>query len=162
MSHISRPRKLRLLVVTIMATIGLVATTALPAQAYSRYEDQSSESRFYDAGGVNFKCADDAVTVREAYWPGGGRLLAVELRYSKRCRSVWARGKDFYGLAINSYQKNSAGAWVLRASRYDGRNPYTPQGKDHWTIMLDDANMLGEACVDYGVVGEERMCTGRY
>lgn len=161
MSHTPRMRRLRLLVATIVATIGLVATTALPAQAYSRYDDQSSEATFWDPGGVSFKCANDAVTVREVYWPGGGSL-AVELRYSKRCRTVWARGKDYYTLTINSYKRNSSGGWYLRASRDDGRNPYNPQGYQHWTIMLDDANMLGEACVSRGQDGEESYCTSRY
>ena len=157
MSHTPRRRWLKLAAATFMATVGVVAATAVPAQAVSVYEGNVPDKLWTGSGGVKYRCSDDARTVREAYWPGGGPL-AVELRYSPRCRAVWARAGATIDVIINSYRTNGA----FRISEIAGKNPTASSTAVHWTVMLDDAGLLGEACIGWWGSGYETMCTGRY
>jgi hypothetical protein len=151
--------RIRLAVATVLTGVGFLALTAAPAQAASFYEDNSPDALWTGSGGVKYRCSDDATTVREAYWPGGGPL-AVELRYSKRCRTVWGRSSIAYYLEVQSYTRSSGGS--PRASRYAGKNPTAPSTDKHWTVMLDDTNLYGSACIGWDGSGWETLCTGRY
>lgn len=156
MSRTPRRRWFRLVAATFMATVGVVATTTGPAHAISFYEGNAPDTLWTGNGGIKYRCSDDARTAREAYWPGGGSL-AVELRYSPRCRTVWARAKATRDITINSYRGGT-----LRISEGSGKNPNASPSAMHWTIMLDDAGLLGEACTGWWGDGYETLCTTRY
>lgn len=164
MSPTSRLRRLRALAVatliaTFGATAGLVSAGATPARAASFYEDHSPQTWWTGNGGERYRCQDDAFTVREAYWPGGGSL-AVELRYSPRCRTAWARGTAAMYIQVNGFYQNG----TRRAYRYAGADPTAPDTAMHWTVMLDDsAPLLANACIGYwGTGGWIEYCTGKF
>jgi hypothetical protein len=102
-----------------------------------------------------YPCGNDAVTAREAYWPGGGPL-AVELRYSPRCRTAWARASKFYYLEAHSYYLNGK----YRTYVFDYRNPY--ESYTRYTVMLDDAGLLADACIYYEAPWWDDICTSKY
>lgn len=158
MSHTPRPRRLGLVAIVLSAAIGLVGTAAAPAQAASFYEGNSPDALWTGNNGVKYRCSDDARTVREAYLPGGGPLI-IELRYSPRCRTAWARGLANLYIEVNGYYLNGK----FRTYAYNSADPTAPSSAMHWTVMLDDANLLAEACVNgYFANGWEEFCTSRY
>ncbi|SDC68162.1 DUF2690 domain-containing protein [Actinokineospora iranica] len=85
-------------------------------------------------------CAADAITARDAYGAiGGVTRVYVELRYSPRCRTAWARvttqnmpncvpGADYCGGA--TVHRNSDGREYGCAIPGGARGCYTPQVND--------------------------------
>jgi hypothetical protein len=112
----------------------------------------------YGPGGPSnwYKCSWDAITVRTIHpgpYPGDPW---VELRYSPRCRTTWARGCCYANYAVRSYFKNGRYREVAYAR---GLNSSTKV----YSAMLDDHNLLNEACVDFQIGGSPLWkCTGRY
>ncbi|MEV6304571.1 DUF2690 domain-containing protein [Actinoplanes sp. NPDC051861] len=157
--HTGARRWSRLAAAVVMATAGLVTMTAAPAQAITFYDDKSPDALWTGNGGIKYRCSDDAQTVREAYWPGGGPL-AVELRYSRRCRTAWARASVAYDLEIRSWWSQSS----HRTTRSSGKNPGADSSINHWTVMLDDAGLLADACIVFqnSDMYWERICTSKY
>jgi len=157
-SHTPRPRLFGLVAAAVAATLGLVATTAAPAQAASFYEGYSPDALWTGNNGIKYRCSDDAQTVREAYLPGGGPLI-IELRYSLRCRTAWARGKSLNYVRVNGYYSNGA----FRTFAEAGRNPNASSSDMHWTVMLDDAGLLANACTEIQTSnGWDEYCTSKY
>ena len=102
-----------------------------------------------------YTCAADAITAKQAFLPGGSSE-GVELRYSPRCRTAWARQvrmQRYYAVLIRSYYKSGS----LRTAAYeDGHVPYS--------VMLDDAGLLAQACAEYidSSPGLKLICTSKY
>jgi hypothetical protein len=120
------------------------------------FDGASPYTWYLGADGVPYRCADDARTVREAYWPGAGPL-AAELRYSRRCRTAWARSSVSVNAIVNSYYLDGR----FRTFAFQGKDPTADPLAKHFTAMLNDAGLLAEACVSYGS-GYDTICTGRY
>ncbi len=75
-------------------------------------------------------CSDDARTVAS-----NNDGISLELRYSPRCRTAWARvGNDFYYPTVRSYY-------------LDGRvrTSYSGFAGAYYTNMVNDANLLARA-----------------
>ncbi|GAB3854319.1 DUF2690 domain-containing protein [Micromonospora andamanensis] len=75
-------------------------------------------------------CSDDAQTVAS-----NNNGISLELRYSPRCRTAWARvGSDFYYPTVRSYY-------------LDGRvrTSYSGFAGAFYTQMVNDANLLARA-----------------
>lgn len=104
-----------------------------------------------------YTCASDAITARTAYLPGGSRS-GVELRYSPRCRTAWARQlrmtHRYYAVHVRSYYVNGD----RRTTAYE--DPHV-----QYSVMLDDAGLKAAACVSYindSGSGENFICTSKY
>jgi tRNA A-37 threonylcarbamoyl transferase component Bud32 len=87
--------------------------------------------------GNYYHCADDAVTVE--YAAGNNGTPSVELRYSLRCATAWARTGYYYdGLEVQSFYSNG----TLRRVQSIGTDP------NHlYTQMVNDQGLLADACV---------------
>jgi Protein of unknown function (DUF2690) len=141
------------------AAIKALTAAAATSGCGSACDDLDADHWFTPAGGPSnwYRCSDDALTVREAYLPGGSDVK-VELRYSPRCRTAWSRGPAWMDLVTNSYKKRN-GVWVWRTETDAGLNP-NADGL-HWTRMVNDAGMLAEACM--GLDNDDPYdCSGRY
>ncbi|MFI1994084.1 DUF2690 domain-containing protein [Actinoplanes sp. NPDC020271] len=108
-------------------------------------------------------CAADATTVRAVYEPGG-TYAGVELRYSPRCRTAWARWSNNAQLlsSISLYNYTSSGTERLH---------YILDGLDRasqaWGPMVNDAGYLSKACYFYYDGGSTAnpyytICTTKY
>ena len=115
--------------------------------------DVSPTATWYPPGGpVNwFTCADDAKTIY--------RVSDTELRYSPRCRAVWARGPYNLWNIIRSYTKSSGGS--IRQER--GTDVYNIPRDPTFTVMLNDAGLYGAACwAQWHGNSAPVKCSGRY
>jgi len=124
-----------------------------PLIQVERGSDVSPTATRYPPGGpVNwFTCADDAKTI---YW-----VSNTELRYSPRCRAVWARGPYYLWNIIRSYTQSSGGS--IRKQRET--QVYNVPGSDQFTVMLNDAGLYGAACWGpWNGPNAPIKCTGRY
>ncbi|MEU6402607.1 DUF2690 domain-containing protein [Streptomyces sp. NPDC046985] len=92
--------------------------------------------------GATVTCSDDAYTAKQSALKDG---ITLQLRYSPRCQTVWAR---FYG---GSGSKNTYVASVY----YDGWSPAfesmtelpsQPTGRN-WSDQMDDAGVTAKACI---------------
>lgn len=106
---------------------------------YKNYYSSCSTCYYY--------CSDDAYTVYDAPDVPSGPW--VELRYSPRCQTAWARAGGAWTPQVNSYymsgsKRTSAGSVSASVD---------------WTKMLNDHNLLAEACA-YN--GPTTTCTKRY
>lgn len=100
---------------------------------------------YEDANGVIRRCngVQTIYTVRDSSgW--------VELRYSKTCRMVWARGA--WAVRVDGYNANGS----LRVSyfRSDSNNP-------QYTLAVNDANLTARVCY-FPASGVDWVCGGRY
>ncbi|WP_092381327.1 DUF2690 domain-containing protein [Micromonospora phaseoli] len=89
-------------------------------------------------------CSDDAKTVAS-----NTDGISLELRYSPRCRTAWARvGSDFYYPTVRSYY-------------LDGRvrTAYSGFAGAYYTPMVNDANLLARA---EAVAGPTTWWTSKY
>jgi len=115
-------------VVVVLATGGVMAlaSPAAAAGCGSSCDGQSPYHTFYDATtDTPYTCANDAVTL--ASIQAGGQT--VELRYSARCGSAWARS---HGLTYTiRVQRDSPSAHA------DANAKST--GGDYWTAMVNTA-----------------------
>lgn len=118
------------------AFVGVV-TSAL-SKGCGRSCDNKDPATYQLYDGHWYTCADDAFTVDVAWWDAS----YVELRYSPKCRTVWARSNhlvtDVCGVTITSMYLDGTG----RAAAY---MPYTTG--IGWTPMLDDAGLEGYASI---------------
>jgi hypothetical protein len=87
--------------------------------------------------GYEYKCATDAVTMASVTIGSG----TAELRYSPTCRTAWTRGCCYTKYAGFGYYSNGSYRTAVYA---DGRTT----GAKIWSAMLNDANLLYEACFD--------------
>ncbi|MET9631237.1 DUF2690 domain-containing protein [Lentzea sp. NPDC006480] len=136
---------------TVAAFIGL----ASPASAADRNGDwcgyqcdgqDPSSYVWHGAGGPSnwHNCSDSAEQAGSAYGAG----YAVELRYSRICETVWARGTQ--------------GGWV---ERQDGvtasfSSDNSAPGAVRWSEMLNDRSLVSRACVHVSFGGD--VCTRWY
>lgn len=88
-----------------------------------------------------YHCADDARTIYSV--PADSSHPTVELRYSDRCATAWARvpygTAGAYGIQIRSYSLNHT--W----RRTEGGT--TSSSGSSWTPMVNDQGLLARACV---------------
>ncbi|MBQ1018857.1 DUF2690 domain-containing protein [Micromonospora sp. D93] len=102
--------------------------------------------KIYYNGNSYYKCSDDAQTIYGVKNSSG----SVELRYSPRCRTAWA--------------KTAASDVVFKVvSRYTNGNYRTSMsayGPDGYTNMVNDAGLEAQACFDPTGPGEGWTCTG--
>lgn len=152
------------LLVAVAAGGLLPAGTAYAASGCGSHCDQQDPNTFDACGygsvscpdGVVFHCADDARTVSSTSY--------VQLRYSPSCRTVWARYVNEANCPCTvAYVQSFYSSGSLRTTAYDG----TTAGP--WSLMLNDAGLLGRACVTYydaivdGPVGPAHTsCTSKY
>ncbi|MEV6815364.1 DUF2690 domain-containing protein [Micromonospora sp. NPDC051296] len=101
-------------------------------------KDPQSFKIYYD-GTRYYTCAEDAITPKLStgyLYRVSSPLGNVELRYSPRCRTAWAR--------------TSAGAVRFKVvSRYTSgthRTTMTGASPASWTVMVNDANLEAQAC----------------
>ncbi|TDC66565.1 DUF2690 domain-containing protein [Micromonospora sp. KC207] len=89
-------------------------------------------------------CADDA-TSPETNTDG----INLELRYSPRCRTAWARvSSDFYYPTVRSYYTSGA-----------VRTSYSGFAGSYYTLMVNDAGLLARAEAS---AGPTTWWTGKY
>jgi hypothetical protein len=87
-------------------------------------------------------CSDSASVIHTVYGPDG----AVNLLYSSECRAVWALNTDGNSqVGISTHTSSDPNSSTVD---YSGRNsPLFHSGSWTWTVMLNDANVFGVACV---------------
>jgi hypothetical protein len=123
-------------------------------QTFEIYFDPNHPDHFYTCAGI-------ASTKGRASTSN----VSVELRYSTRCETTWARATRTGGVYwdVIHYSKFKSGT-----ARKTERNEF--YGGASWTTMLDDHNLLNRVCIedfynedDY-VAGRihERACTVWY
>ncbi|MEV0425779.1 DUF2690 domain-containing protein [Micromonospora sp. NPDC049836] len=149
-----RHASLRRLTAALFATAALVLANAAPAAAATSGCGWSCEGkdpatfRVWNSSTSYFYCADDKQTVA---WATTGRPndYTVQLRYSARCRTVWAlSGSEVH-------------FWVERQSPYGYADAYpVTGGGDVRTVMLNDAGYVSRACYDYPAGGV--ICSAWY
>jgi hypothetical protein len=94
-------------------------------------------------------CSADAVTVRSIREPGGS-ADGVDLRYSPRCRTAWARKSgEVRFINVRSYFSNGN----IRTAESAEQNNYT--------LMLNDAGFTADACYSFTGAGYW-PCTTKY
>ncbi|MGR6322826.1 DUF2690 domain-containing protein [Micromonospora soli] len=86
--------------------------------------------KIYYNGSDYYTCAEDAITAAQ-----NTSGINLELRYSPRCRTAWARvSSDFYYPTVRSYYS-------------DGRvrTSYSGFAGSYYTMMVNDAGLLARA-----------------
>lgn len=142
-------RNLKVLFALVLTMVGLTLVTATPAQAATGCgavcDGKDPQNYYASVGGTSATCGSDpgVYTVEHKYsqyaWAASDY---VELRYSPRCRTIWARGRvstytqDFL---ITSY--NSDGT-MRKQLKWSDAPWYEP-----WGQMLNDAGFRGNACL---------------
>jgi len=142
------------LLAALCATAALVLADAVPASAatggcgWSCDGKDPATWRVWTSSTAYYYCGDDAGTVRYAT-TGRENDYIVELRYSPRCRTIWAKSSS------------EVHFWVERQNPYQYADayPYTGGGTVH-TLMLNDAGYVSRACYDYPAGGT--ICSGWY
>lgn len=82
-----------------------------------------------------YPCSYDAVTARS--------VNGIELRYSPRCRTAWTRSSVNNDMVTWSYYLNGTERTYTAEV---GNHSVEPNGQTHFTAMVDDADLLAEAC----------------
>jgi hypothetical protein len=121
-----------------VASVAAVVVTGLSLLAIA---SPASAAAYDGTDPIATGCATGATTVRKAYGtlPGGGTIVEVELRYSSRCRTSWARlttigipacrpGDDYCGYA--NVHRNSDGREYACWTPGGGHGCYTAQVND--------------------------------
>jgi hypothetical protein len=132
--------------VATAVTIG-TATNASAAACHIVCDGVDPNTAVYeDSSGVLRKCdAATVLTTRPA-------PVYVEMRYSKKCRMVWARGNVGFSLTVIGYEPNGQ-------ERVRYRTGSSGCCGNHWTPAVNDANQTAVVC---GGDGGETWCTSRY
>jgi hypothetical protein len=99
-------------------------------------------------------CADDAFSVYAGTFPDHPGPT-VQLRYSPRCRTAWAKGPYYFYLEVHSYDGSS-----LRRMEYAGRWRDAPGDATHYTRMVNDKYLVAEACMYED--GWRAACTSKW
>ncbi len=108
-------------------------------------QDPNQFRAYFD--GLGYTCAQDAVIMKTAKPELG---VTVELKYSPRCHTAWAKvSSPYYEPEIVSYYTSGA----VRTRHY-GR-----VSGGSWTLMTNDAGLLASACTYYGPTS---ACTAKY
>lgn len=140
-----KPRWLnaRRLAVGLGAIAALLLGNAVPAAAATggcgwTCEGQNPATfKIWSSSTAYHYCADDAAT-KEIASTGRPGDYTVELRYSARCRTAWARSAS------------EVHFWVERNSPYNYADAYPYIGGGSvYTVMLNDAGYVSRACYDY-------------
>ncbi len=143
-------RNVKVLFALVLTMVGLTLVTATPAQAATSgcgaacdYENPDDFYAFVD--GTYAFCAYDpgvrTIDVKYSQYNWASNDY-VELRYSPRCRTVWARFR------ASTYQQD-----VILYSYYSNGNirAWTKYSdvwwSQSWTAMLNDAGYQGKACL---------------
>lgn len=106
-----------------------------------------------DYDGSSITCSLDAVTEKSARYSDSEPL--VELRYSPRCRTAWARtsGYDYW---IYVYSYDSSGTLRRTEDTF-------VEGGANYTLMVNDAGYTAKACIaDSPGAATPRTCTAAY
>ncbi|GIM83972.1 hypothetical protein Sar04_14920 [Salinispora arenicola] len=113
-------------------------------------KDPASFRIYYEQLPHNYyTCAEDAWTVDTAEDP----IAGVELRYSSRCRTAWARAKTQGMFKVESRYLSGAHRITMTELAANWR----------WTAMVDDAGLLARACLRTGPPGSDwNYCTRWY
>jgi hypothetical protein len=100
-----------------------------------------------------FSCAEDA-QVKAIIAVGRFNL---QLMYSKRCRSVWARGPHLFNFVLQSFNGSK-----LRTQRYTESISSIGDTSFVYTVMLNDANLQARVCS--GGTGPDVLahCSAKY
>ena len=137
--------------------VGADATSASAATATSgcgsQCDGKNPQTYTIDYNGSSITCGLDAVTKKSAQIPEIGGPV-VELRYSPRCRTAWARTNGI-NFQIYVYSYNTSGS--LR--RTEGT---FVEGGANYTLMVNDAGYTAKACIVIPVTGGEQTCTAKY
>jgi hypothetical protein len=142
------------LAAALCATAALVLTNAVPAAAatagcgWSCDGKDPATYKIWSSSTSYHYCADDKQTVDTAT-TGRPNDYVVYLRYSARCRTVWA------------LSSSEVHFWVERQSPYGYADAYPNiQHTEVRTVMLNDAGYISRACYDYPAGGT--ICSGWY
>jgi hypothetical protein len=144
------------LVVGVLVTVGPVPASAQASGCGFQCDGKDPSSYWVAVGQYDgYNCTNDAQTVlfsAASYNEDDNEwFYNVELRFSPRCRTAWARGETAY-------------IWVERKSphRVEDASPYTTGG-GIWTRMVNDAGMVSRACYSRAIGGgHESGCTDWY
>jgi hypothetical protein len=137
-------------------TLGTLLASAAPAAAATNpylcgnYCDGKSPTTLFwdDRNHVYYRCSDDARTI---YTKSGTNHATVELRYSAKCETAWARiANTDYGFRVQSFYSGGG----LRKT-YNG-----DLGTNYTRMVNDRVGLEARACVyiPYG----DWTCTGKY
>jgi hypothetical protein len=135
-----RPKKLLAALAVISAvTVGAVVAVADPALAATgcSWCDGKDPANFQIQSGPYdyYYCSDDAYTPMEA---DDGVSVWIDLRYSPRCRTVWARSSS-----------PSVHFWVERNSPHRVEDVTSSwMGGTFWTAMVYDGGYISRVCFD--------------
>jgi hypothetical protein len=140
---------------TANATSGPVATTDR-YKCGSYCDGKSPNTLFWDDyNHVYYRCSDDADTIY--YVPAATNHPKVELRYSWKCQTAWARvpyAVEGYSMKVDSFYSSTG---PRRLSYTSG----TSRWGASWTPMVNDAYpYVARACIwiPYG----SYKCTGKF
>jgi hypothetical protein len=138
------------LVVAVLVSVGAAPASAQASGCGFLCDDKDPDSFWVAVGQYDgYNCSNDAITVAVEYenvaYPQNGG--SIELRYSPRCRTAWARGGPHRYI------------WVERKSphRVEDATGSTLSQSGVWTRMVNDAGMVSRACQ-----GNPEMCTAWY
>lgn len=134
------------LAASVVLGTGMAVASGAPAQAAAfacgdacNSQDPATFTVIHPNYGA-IRCADDAVTAASTYVSND--KITLQLRYSARCRTVWARAYGGYtdGRSyILALQDNIRSVTV--------RTEWWPTGGDNWSLMMDDAGYCTSARV---------------
>jgi hypothetical protein len=135
--------------------VGAGATPAAAATSGcgSSCDGKNPQTYTLDYNGSSITCGLDAVTKKSAQIPQNGGPT-VELRYSPRCRTAWARTNGVnFRIYVYSYNTNGS----LRRTE----TTFVESGANY-TLMVNDAGITAKACIVIPVSGGEQTCTAKY
>jgi hypothetical protein len=134
------------LAASVVLGTGMAVVVGAPAQAATfecgsacDFQDPATFTVIHPNYGA-IHCADDAVTAASTVVSKGN--ITLQLRYSARCRTAWARAYGGYtdGRSyILALQDNVRSVTV--------RTEWWPTGGNNWSLMMDDAGYCTRAQV---------------
>jgi uncharacterized protein DUF2690 len=121
-------RRVCLIILMVLASLGSIALTATPASAASCYGRTCNDLDPQAAG-----CGVDAQTIDEITVHG----TRIELRFSQNCWAAWARSTN---VVANSCGCVAPGIYAYVNGQYvggrSGDQPYSGNGNQTYTVML--------------------------
>ncbi|WP_176730833.1 DUF2690 domain-containing protein [Micromonospora mirobrigensis] len=107
------------------------------------YKDPASYKIYYSGCSTCYHyCADDAITpTPTTSYDIRNSGASIQLRYSPRCRTAWARTTyyDYAYIKVESRYSNGTTRAVAGVDKWQGASP--------WTAMLNDAGLQARACM---------------
>jgi hypothetical protein len=159
-----RARLAALAVAVIAVPTGLVVGNAGTAAAAGGgcgsacNETDPSKPVWSSQLGATVTCANDAYTAKQSALGDG---ITLQLRYSPRCQTVWAR---FYGGSGNkaTYVVSVYYPYWYPAYRGLTELPSQPTGRN-WSDQMDDAGVTAKACIGTSWTFSHNIgCTAAY